>query len=120
MRWLGQEAMKNKIKYNSVLKDINNKFKNKNFEFVLSNLTLEDLIRAKLELSCRGLNEKLYGFPIYHNTKHIVRESLVRFALDFCNSQVKAATLLGINIVDLKAYIKRHKLNISKENEENE
>ena len=36
--------MKKTNKYNSVLKDVNEKFKNKNFEFVISNLTLEEII----------------------------------------------------------------------------
>ena len=90
--------MKRTNNYNSVLKDIDNKFKNKNFEFILSNLTLEEIIFAKLELSARFLNGKLYGYPLYKNVQHIVRESLVRFSLRFCNSQEKAANMLGLNI----------------------
>lgn len=107
--------MKKENKYDSVLKNINNKFVNKNFEFILSNITLEDLITAKLELSARSLNGKLFGYPIYKNVQHITRESLVRFALRFCNSQEKAANLLGLSVRELKSYIKKHELNTSKE-----
>ena len=107
--------MKKENKYDSVLKNINNKFVNKNFEFILSNITLEDLIIAKLELSARSLNGKLFGYPIYKNVQHITRESLVRFALRFCNSQEKAANLLGLSVRELKSYIKKHELNTSKE-----
>ena len=107
--------MKKENKYDSVLKNINNKFVNKNFEFILSNITLEDLITAKLELSARSLNGKLFGYPIYKNVQHITRESLVRFALRFCNSQEKAANLLGLSVRELKSYIKNHELNTSKE-----
>jgi len=103
--------MKKTNKYNSVLKDVNEKFKNKNFEFVISNLTLEEIITIKLELSAKSLNGKLFGYPIYKNIQHIVRESLVRFALRFCNSQEKAADMLGINVREFKSYIKKHKLN---------
>ena len=106
--------MKSKKKYDSVLKNINNKFDNKNFEYILSNLTLEDLITAKLELSAKALNGKLFGYPIYKNVQHIVRESLVRFALRFCNSQEKAANMLGIDVRHLKLYISKHDLNINK------
>jgi len=112
--------MKNKKKYDSVLKNINNKFDNKNFEYVLSNLTLEDLITAKLELSAKALNGKLFGYPIYKNVQHIVRESLVRFALRFCNSQEKAANLLGMNVRHLKLYISKHHLSINKGEDEND
>jgi|TARA_Y100001973_G_scaffold104202_1_gene173441 DNA-binding protein Fis len=107
--------MKKTNKYNSVLKDVNNKFENKNFELIISNLTLEELITLKLELSAKSLNGKLFGYPIYKNVQHIVRESLVRFALRFCNSQEKAANLLGINVREFKSYIKKHKLNINTE-----
>ena len=102
--------MKNS-KYNSVLKDIDNRFKNKDFEFIVSNLTLEEIITAKLELSAKSLNGKLFGYPIYKNVQHITRESLVRFALRFCNSQEKAANMLGLNLQEFKSYIKKHKLN---------
>ncbi len=114
MRWLGSEAMKNQKKYKSQLKDIKNNFNSRDFERILANLTLEEIITAKLELSARSLNGKLYGYPIYQNVQHIVRESLVNFALRFCNSQEKAANLLGINVRQFKSYIKRHGLNINK------
>ena len=107
--------MKNN-KYNSVLKNIDNKFSNKNFEFILSNLTLEELITAKLEMSAKSLNGKLFGYPIYKNIQHITRESLVKFALRFCNSQEKAANLLGLNVRELKSYIKKHEICINTEN----
>ena len=112
--------MKKTNKYKSILKDINNKFENKNFEYVISNLTLEELITAKLELSAKGLNEKLFGYPLYNNIQHITKESLVRFALRFCNSQERAANMLGLDVRHFKAYIKKHQLNISKESEKNE
>ena len=83
--------MKRTNKYHSLLKEINNRFKNKDFEYIVSNLTLEDLIIAKLEISAKGLNEKLFGYPLYNNIQHITKESLVRFALRFCNSQEKSS-----------------------------
>ena len=103
--------MKNK-KYYSVLKDINNKFENKNFEFVLSNLTLEELVLAKLELSSRSVNEKFYGYPIYKNVQNIVRESLVRFALNFCDSKERAHSMLGLTRKTFMQYVKKHNLDI--------
>ena len=106
--------MKRTNKYHSLLKEINNRFKNKDFEYIVSNLTLEDLIIAKLELSAKGLNEKLFGYPLYNNIQHITKESLVRFALRFCNSQEKAANLLGLDVRQFKSYISKHGLNINK------
>ena len=110
--------MKRTNKYHSLLKEINNRFKNKDFEYIVSNLTLEDLIIAKSELSAKGLNEKLFGYPLYNNIQHITKESLVRFALRFCNSQEKAANMLGLDVRQLKSYIRKHGLNINKGEED--
>jgi len=98
-------------KYESILEKIDQRFENKNFELILGNLTLEDLITAKLELSAKGLNGKLFGFPIFKNINQITKESLVRFALRFCNSQKQAAALLGLSVAEFKAYIKKYNLN---------
>ena len=106
-----------KNKYSSILKDIDNKFTNKNFTHILSILTIEELLIAKLELSAKHLNGKLFGYPLYKNVQHIVRESLVKFSLRFCNSQEKAANMLGLNVREFKAYIKKHNLNLYKESD---
>jgi len=98
--------------YKSVLKDIDKKYKNKSFQFVLSNLSLEDLIHAKLEMSSRNLNEKFFGYPLYNNIQNIVKESLVKFALSFCDSKERAYSLLGLNKSQFLKYTKRHNINI--------
>lgn len=100
-------------KYKSVLKEINKKYKNKNFEFVLNNLTLEEVILAKLELSSRSLNEKFYGYPIYKNIQNITKEALVKFALNFCDTKERACSMLGLSRSQFIKYINKH--NIKKE-----
>jgi len=109
---LGLVVLKKQTKkYKSVLKDIDQRFENKDFELVLSSLTLEELITAKLELSARGLNGKLFVYPIFKNINQITKESLVRFSLRFCNSQKQAASLLGLSVTEFKSYIKKYNLN---------
>lgn len=102
---------KNK-KYTSIIKSIESKYENKNFEYILNNLTIEEIIQAKLELSTISLNGKLYGYPIYKNINQIVKESLIKFSLQFTNSQRQAAALLGLSVSEMKSYIRKHKLNI--------
>ena len=112
MRWLGLVVLKKqRKKYQSILKDIEKRFEIKDFELILSSLTLEEIITAKLELSSRGLNGKLFGFPIFKNINQITKESLVRFALRFCNSQKQAAALLGLSVTEFKSYIRKYNLN---------
>ena len=95
--------------YNSIL----NKINNKDFESILNRLTIEELIFAKLELSSKYLNNKLYGYPLFKNINQITKESLVRFSLRFCNSQRKAAALLGLSVSEMKSYIKKYNLSIN-------
>ena len=102
-------AVKTNKEYNSILKQINKKFKNKDFEFVLSNLTLEEIVQAKLELSSRSLNEKLFGYPLYNNIQNIVKESLVKFAFNFCDTKERAYSILGLNKAQLIRYMKKNK-----------
>ena len=110
-------AVKRRNNYNSILKDIKNNYSNKEFEYVLNRLTLEDLISAKLELSARGLNGKLHGFPLFKNITQITKESLVRFSLRHCNSQKSAASMLGLSLSELKSYIRKYKLSIGETND---
>ena len=104
-------AVMKKKNYNSILKDINKKFDNKDFEFILNNLTLEEVVLAKLELSSRSVNEKFFGYPLYNNVQNIVKESLVKFALEFCDTKERACSMLGLSRSQFIKYIKKYNLN---------
>ena len=106
-------------KYKSVLKEINKNYNNKSFEFILNNLTLEEVILAKLELSSRSLNEKFYGYPIYNNIQNIAKEALVKFALNFCDTKETAYSMLGLSRSQFIKYIKKHNIKKEVENEVN-
>jgi len=63
---------------------------------VVSDLTLEELISVKLELSANMLNGKLYNFPIWYNLPYIVRESLLNFVNRNCKTKMDMSNTLGI------------------------
>ena len=84
-----------------------------NFELILNNLTLEELIGLKLELSSEYINNKLYNFPLYKSIKYIIKESLLIFALSSTRTTKDAASLLGVRERDLLEDIKKFKLKIS-------
>ena len=69
---------------------------------LINNLTLEDLIALKLELSCAYLKNRLYGFDIWHNMSSIVRESVLKFAVSITYSKKDAARFLGLNYMEFK------------------
>ena len=62
----------------------------------ISDLTLEELISVKLELSANMLNGKLYNFPLWYNLPYIIRESLLNFVNRNCKTKIDMYNTLGI------------------------
>ena len=63
---------------------------------VVSDLTLEELISVKLELSAKMFNGKLYNFPLWYNLPYIIRESLLNFVNRNCKTKADMSNTLGI------------------------
>ena len=63
---------------------------------VVSDLTLEELISVKLELSAKMFNGKLYNFPLWYNLPYIIRESLLNFVNRNCKTKSDMSNVLGI------------------------
>ena len=85
----------------------------KNFELVLNNLTLEEIIGLKLELSSEYINNRLYNIPIWNSIHYICREAVLKYALSACRSIKDAASLMGISESDFRRETKKfqNKLN---------
>ena len=79
---------------------------------LISNLTLEDLIAIKLELSCDLINNRLYGFDIWRNSVYIVKDALLKFAISTTKSKKDAARFLGLTYADFKTACKKFKIDI--------
>ncbi len=63
---------------------------------ITSDLTQEELISVKLELTAKMLNGKLYNFPLWYNLPYIVRESLLYFVNTNCKTKIDMSNTLGI------------------------
>ena len=74
------------------------------FEVMLNNLSLEELISLKLELASKIMRGNLFGFPIIKAMPSITRDALITFALSATKNLSEAASLLGITIQELKKY----------------
>ena len=77
---------------------------------LISNLTLEDLIAIKLELSCAHVNNRLYGLDIWHKACYIMREALLKFAISTTQSKKDAARFLGLNYLEFKVQHNKFKV----------
>ena len=75
----------------------------------INNISLEDLIAIKLELSANNLNNRLYGFDIWKKTKYIVQDALLKFAISTTKSKKDAARFLGLTYSEFKKIDSRYK-----------
>ena len=96
-------SFRNKLKKEKKLNDT--------FEAILNNLTLEEIISLKLELSSSYINNRLYNIPIYNSLIYMVKEACLKYALSACRTKGEAARMLGIDESTFKTELK--KFNIS-------
>jgi|TARA_R110000796_G_C14392104_1_gene416555 hypothetical protein len=80
---------------------------------LISNMTLEDLIAIKLELSSTHLKNRLFGLDIWKKIDYIIKEALMRVAISCTKSNSEAARFLGITLSDYRINLK--KFNMYKE-----
>lgn len=69
---------------------------NQDFLDKVSDLTLEELISIKLELSAKMVGGKLYNFPIWYSMPYVIRESLMDFVSRNCKTKADMANTLGL------------------------
>jgi len=91
----------NKTKSTTLNKSVINKLKDQNLIddsvlVCLNNLTLEDVIAIKLELSANLLNNRPFGFDMWRKSGYIIKEAFLRFAISTTNSKKNAARFLGL------------------------
>tara|TARA_R110000850_G_scaffold46085_9_gene116113 strand:+ start:3326 stop:3691 length:366 start_codon:yes stop_codon:yes gene_type:complete len=66
------------------------------FEIMINNLTLEEVIAVKLELASRAVANRMYGVPIWHSLLNIVQEAVFKYALSATRTQAEAMRFLGL------------------------
>jgi len=75
----------------------------------INNISLEDLIALKLELSTRYTYGKFFGMPLWRITRHTVTDALLKTALSIARTKKEAARFLGVDYMDFNRYIKKYK-----------
>ena len=80
------------------------------FEAMLSNLTLEEIIALKLEISAKMINNKLYGFDLWKSVPRIARDAVLKFAYSATQSKADACRVLGIKPAELSKLIKTYNI----------
>tara|TARA_R110000824_G_scaffold8737_4_gene39652 strand:- start:67028 stop:67420 length:393 start_codon:yes stop_codon:yes gene_type:complete len=85
----------------------------------IGDISLEDLIAIKLELSTRILGGKFYGMPLWHSIKAIASEAVLKTAVSICRSKNESAKFLGIEYTDFRRLIKKYNVESFFEDERN-
>ena len=96
--FLVKKALMNKEKkFDTISSKLKSKYKiSKEFEAMLSNLSLEEIIALKLEISSRPLKGKMY-LPLHKALIPMVKQAAVYFANSVSNSKSAAAKILGVS-----------------------
>jgi len=111
MTWNKKKKIQGKNKYYS----ISNKLRKENkshdeFEVMLNNLTLEEIIGLKLELAAKSVGGCLYGIPIFSAIPYLVRDAILKYSLSATKSKKEAARFLGIKLDHFKKLIKKYNI----------
>jgi hypothetical protein len=81
---------------------------NEKFEFMLSSLTLEEIIGLRLELAAKSVNYKLYGLNLWHSITDIARHGVLKYTFSAARTKGEMASFLGIDKSFLKKLLKRY------------
>ena len=81
---------------------------NEKFEFILSSLTLEEIIGLRLELAAKTVNYKLYGLNIWHSVTDIARDGVLKYAYSAARTKSEMASFLGVDKSFLKKLLKKY------------
>ena len=111
MAWKTKVGKKTKTKYYSIINKLRKEKKiNKEFESILSNLSLEDIIALKLELSTRPVKNRLYGLPIWDNLIRITQEAVLKYAVSATRSQGEAMRFLGLKHKHFNMLVRKYQI----------
>ena len=72
------------------------------FEVMLGQLSLEEIIALKLEISAKMINNKLYGLELWKAIPRITKDALLKFAVSAAQTQQDACRILGIKPAELR------------------
>jgi len=110
MTWKRKNRTKGKNKNYSLGKKLKQEDKiTEEFEVMLNNLTLEEIIGLKLELAAKATGGMLYGMPLWSAMPSIAKDAILKYALSATTSKMEAARFLGVNKARFNKLLKQYK-----------
>jgi hypothetical protein len=109
MSWKRKKLRRGRNTYYSLSKKLRQeKRSNDEFETMLANMTLEEIVGLKLELSTKPVNNRLYGFPLWYNLTDIVRDAIFKYAYSSTRTQMEAMRFLGLRTSHFQKFKKKY------------
>ena len=97
MSWKRKRIYSGKNEHYSISKKLRKELKSsEEFETMLANLSLEEVVALKLELSTKPVNKRLYGIPIWNSLTDIVRDAAFKYAYAATRTRADAMRMLGL------------------------
>ena len=109
MAWKKKKRLSGKNAHYSVSKKLRSEqLSSEEFELMLNALSLEDIIALKLELATKPFGGKCFGIPIWHSTREIVQDAMLKMALSTTRSKREGARFLGLLPSDFRHLLKKY------------
>lgn len=106
--WKRRKNYNGKNKNYSIINKLRKERKsNEEFEIMLNNLSLEETIALKLELSSRYFSKRMYSIPLWSNLLNVVQDAVLKYALSATRTQAEAMRMLGLRESDLHVLKKK-------------
>ena len=80
------------------------------FEVMINNLSLEEVIALKLELATKPAGSKLYGFKIWNSLSDIIRDATLKYALSATKTKAESMRFLGLSLSSYKKFLKKYQI----------
>ena len=97
MSWKRKKLYRGRNTYYSLSKKLRQEKKiNTDFEIMLSNLSLEEVIGLKMEIASKPVNNRLYGLPVWKNLTSLVKDAIFKYAYSATRTQMEAMRFLGL------------------------
>jgi len=112
LSWNKKRRLQGKNKYYSLSKKLRREQRsNDEFEFMLNQLTLEEVIGLKLELASKSIGGRLFGLPIWQSLHIIVQDAVLKYAFSAARTQAEAMRFIGLHKNEFKRLTKKHNIN---------
>jgi hypothetical protein len=78
------------------------------FEVMLNQLSLEEIIGLKLELAAKSFGGGIFGHPLWYSLKDVVRDALLKYYWSVADYHREAYAIMGITRQDYIKIIKKY------------